>query len=363
MAPMRKRVLWIGAALAVGVALAIRWLYRPPEDAHARHHAEEARAALEINALASLPEAEQRARLRMYLLENPSPTVRAAAVQGIARLRASEARPLLIIALGDYASPVRERAAEVAAQLPPEEALPLLLACLVDHDTLVRQTAIMAVQRMRAQRAVPLLIRLLQEDTNERTQHLAIGALRAITGQRYYARFSDPPTTRARVRQQWLTWWAKARQRYETVNPTPYHPQRSIPAPGLVVHTLEGKPIALRRPPKPLLINFWGTWCAGCQEELPHLIALHRKYGDHLLILGIAFDEPEGEAGLRRFCQQRGIKYAQALGTQAISEAFDLHGVPQTALIDTQGNIRFWWEGARDLGTFERALQALLQSQ
>ncbi|MDW8106339.1 MAG: HEAT repeat domain-containing protein [Armatimonadota bacterium] len=360
---MRKYALWVGAVLVVGVALVVRLLYTPPEDAHARHHAEEARAVLEIDALANLPEAEQRARLRTYLLENPSTTARAAAVQGVARLQASEARTLLTIALADYASPVRVRAAEVAAQLPRAEASPLLLACLVDHDTIVRQTAIMAVQRLRERRAVPLLIRLLQEDTNEQTQHLAIGALRSITGQRYYARFSDPPAKRAQARQQWLAWWATARRNYETVSVAPYHPQRSVLAPDLVVRTLEGEPIALRRPPKLLLVNFWGTWCAGCQEELPHLIALHRKYGDRLLILGIAFDEPEGEAGLRRFCQQKGIEYPQALGTKAISEAFDLHGVPQTVLIDTQGNIRFWWEGARDLGTFERALQVLLQSQ
>lgn len=355
---MRKSVLLVGVAV-VAVAVAVRLLYKPPEDAHERHHAEEAEAVQTIDALSQLPLAEQEARVRHYLLESPSKTVRAAAVEGVTRLDPATARALLEAALRDYAAEVRVRVAEVAPRLPREYAVPLLLTCVVDHDAQVRQTAITALQNLRERRAVPVLIQLLRDDANETTQHLLMGALRAITGQPFYARFTDPPEKRAQVRQQWLAWWQKAQRSYEDIRPRPIHPQRTVAAPDIVVQTLEGERISLRQPPKPLLLNLWGTWCAGCQEELPDMIALHRKYGDRVLIVGVAFDEPEGAAGVRRFCAQKGIQYPQAMGTKALAEALDVHGVPQTLLIDTQGSIRFWWDGARDLGTFERALQLL----
>ena len=62
---------------------------------------------------------------------------------------------------------------------------------------------------------------------------------------------------------------------------------------------------------------------------------------------------------IRQFCTEKGIRYPQAMGDERLRDAFDLHGVPQTVLINAQGRIRFWWVGARDLGTLERALKLL----
>lgn len=356
---MKKPAFWVGVILLVGVAVAIRLLHTPSEDAHERMHAEEARAQAEIAALGSLPPEQQLSRLREYLsLESPV-AVRSAAVDGLARINHPEARRMLRDALHDYASPVRVRVAEVANRLPREDAVQLLLECLRDHDTVVRQTAITHLQTMREQRAVPILIELLRDEPNDQTQHMAMGALRVIARQPLYARYTDPPEKRAQARKQWLAWWHTARHSYPASQPQPRHPKHTISAPKLTLRTLDGEAIALRNPPKPLLINFWGTWCGECQHELPDFIRFHKQYGDQVLVVGIAFDEPEGEQGLRRFCAEKGVRYPQVLGDERISDAFHLHGVPQTVLIDTQGNIRFWWTGARDFGTLERALQII----
>lgn len=358
---MRRIRVWLLAFVALGAAIAVRVLYQP-QDPHERMHAEEARAQQRIDALASLPPEQQLAELRRYLSPDTPVAVRTAAVEGVARLDLPEARDLLREALRDVASPVRLRVAEMATRQPREEAFQLLMTCLADHDAPLRQTAITHLQSMRDPRAVAALMDILRDDPSEQTLQMAMGALRAITNQPFYARYTDPPQKRAQVRRQWLQWYHNAQRQYPTLRLPPIHPTRTIAAPNLTLRTLDGETIDLRRPPKPLLINFWGTWCGECQMELPDFAKFHETYGARVLMVGVAFDEPEGERSLRKFCAEKGVRYPQALGTDAIARAFDIDGVPQTVLIDTQGAIRFWWQGARDFGTLERALQLLEQA-
>jgi len=357
---VRRRVLWAGLTTLAGAAVVVRLLYQPPEDAHERMHAEQAQAQAVIESLAPLPPQQQLRALERYLTPQSPIAVRVAAVEAIARIDAPDARALLRDALRDFASPVRTRVAEMATRQPREDALELLTDCLADHDTAVRQAALGGLQRMGDRRAVGALIALLRDDPNEQTQQMAMGALRAITGQPFYTRYTDPPEKRQQARQAWLRWWHQAQREFVTLQPKPVHPAHTQDAPDLTLRTLEGEPITLRRPPKPLLLNFWGTWCSGCQQELPHLIALHQRYGDRVQVVGVAFDEPDGEQGLRNFCAEKGIRYPQAMGDERLRDAFNLHGVPQTVLIDAQGRIRFWWVGARDLGTLERAVKMAL---
>ncbi|MCL6532457.1 MAG: HEAT repeat domain-containing protein [Armatimonadetes bacterium] len=358
---MRKGAFWAVVAVLVGAAMLVRLLSRPSEDAHERMHAEEVKAQAAVESLASLPVAQRLQKLKEYLsLESPI-AMRAEAVEALARIDTAEARAMLREALRDFASPVRVRVAETASSQPRDYALELLVDCLADHDTEVRQSALLALQQIRDRRAVNALITLLREDSNEKTQHMAMGVLRALTGQPFYARYTDPPARRQQARQQWLAWLAKAQAEFPAITPRPVHPSQTQPAPDLTLRTLEGARISLRRPEKPLLLHFWGTWCGACQQELPHLTAFHRKYGNQVQVVGVAFDEPAGARGLQQFCAARGVRYPQVLGDAPIREAFDIHGVPQSVLIDTQGRIRFWWVGARDTATFERAVQRLLK--
>ncbi len=358
---MRNGAFWAVVVILVSAAIIVRLLYRPPEDAHERMHAAEVKAQAAIQSLASLPTAQRLQKLREYLSLQSPIAVRAEAVEALARIDSVESHALLREALRDFASPVRVRVAETASSQPRDEALALLVDCLADHDTEVRQSALLALQQVRDRRATSALMTLLREDPNEQTQHMAMGALRALTGQPFYARYTDPPAKRQQARQQWLAWWAKAQAEFPAMAPRPVHPSQTQPAPDLTLRTLDGAQIALHRPQKPLLLHFWGTWCGACQNELPHLVEFHRKYGTQVQVVGVAFDEPEGAQGLQRFCATRGVRYPQVLGDARIREAFDIHGVPQSVLIDTQGRIRFWWVGVRDAATFERAVQIVLR--
>jgi thiol-disulfide isomerase/thioredoxin len=63
-------------------------------------------------------------------------------------------------------------------------------------------------------------------------------------------------------------------------------------APNFVLHDLSGKSISLKDyAGKPVVANFWATWCPPCLQEMPWFEELSRKYaGSGLTILGLSMD-------------------------------------------------------------------------
>lgn len=112
---------------------------------------------------------------------------------------------------------------------------------------------------------------------------------------------------------------------------------------------------------RPLLVNFWATWCAPCIKELPLLDAFQREQASAgWQVVGLAVDSP---TPVREFLLKRplgfpvglagldGVELARALGNAA-------GGLPFTVLIDGQGAAR-----GRKLGAlYERDLQAWTQA-
>ncbi|MEA5446053.1 TlpA disulfide reductase family protein [Gammaproteobacteria bacterium AB-CW1] len=91
-----------------------------------------------------------------------------------------------------------------------------------------------------------------------------------------------------------------------------------------------------------LVINFWGTWCAPCREEVPLLVELQENYADQgVTVLGIALDEAEP---VIRFAEDYGINYPLMVGeneTLEVLEAFGSStlGLPHTFVVDRNGKI------------------------
>jgi cytochrome c biogenesis protein CcmG/thiol:disulfide interchange protein DsbE len=111
-------------------------------------------------------------------------------------------------------------------------------------------------------------------------------------------------------------------------------------------------------PPRPMLVNWFASWCAPCLQEAPILQALAAQ---GLPIWGIAYqDDP---ANLAQFLAQNGTPYqrlgADASGLTAIN--WGVYGVPETYFIDKTGIVRWRYAGALTQDVVEAQLTPLLR--
>ncbi|MDO4511786.1 MAG: TlpA disulfide reductase family protein, partial [Bacteroidales bacterium] len=89
---------------------------------------------------------------------------------------------------------------------------------------------------------------------------------------------------------------------------------------------------------KLVVADFWASWCMPCRQEIPNLIALHKKYGDRVVVLGIAtWDEPAATEGA---IAELKIPYPQIINAQkAGSDAYSIQGIPEIILFAPDGTI------------------------
>jgi len=66
---------------------------------------------------------------------------------------------------------------------------------------------------------------------------------------------------------------------------------QSVKTPKIAQIDLENLKIVLKPNGKPLLVNFWATWCDPCREEFPDLVKLHVKYRDRIDFATVSLDD------------------------------------------------------------------------
>jgi cytochrome c biogenesis protein CcmG/thiol:disulfide interchange protein DsbE len=88
-----------------------------------------------------------------------------------------------------------------------------------------------------------------------------------------------------------------------------------------------------------VLVDFWASWCAPCQQSFPWLDAIHRQYaGKGLRVVAINLDKKHAPAEAFLDKHPAGFTVAfDADGTAA--EAFRVKGMPSTYLVDRDGNV------------------------
>jgi cytochrome c biogenesis protein CcmG, thiol:disulfide interchange protein DsbE len=89
---------------------------------------------------------------------------------------------------------------------------------------------------------------------------------------------------------------------------------------------------------KPLVINFWASWCVPCRTEMPLLEQAFRAEGGRVQFLGI--DANDTPAAARDFLKQVHVAYPLASDeTAAVATQFRLFGLPTTVFISPSGKI------------------------
>lgn len=97
---------------------------------------------------------------------------------------------------------------------------------------------------------------------------------------------------------------------------------------------------------KPILVNFFASWCLPCREEMPAIERIAREYKSRgVVFLGVAVDDTE--AKMREFVKRYEVTFPVGLDSgAAIQKSFGVYGIPTTYFIDRQGVINYFHAGA-----------------
>jgi cytochrome c biogenesis protein CcmG, thiol:disulfide interchange protein DsbE len=90
---------------------------------------------------------------------------------------------------------------------------------------------------------------------------------------------------------------------------------------------------------RPVILNFWASWCIPCKEEAPLLETVWRRYRDRgLVVLGVDVNDLRSDA--RRFARQNGMSYPLVFdGIGETSTDYGLTGVPETFFVARSGRL------------------------
>lgn len=111
-------------------------------------------------------------------------------------------------------------------------------------------------------------------------------------------------------------------------------------APDFALPGLDGGRIALADyAGKPVMVNFWASWCHPCRKEFPLFEAAQAKYAKQgLEIVGVTYDDIASDS--RAFVADQGAQwdFARDPGGR-LADAYGVHGIPQTFFVDADGTI------------------------
>lgn len=117
-------------------------------------------------------------------------------------------------------------------------------------------------------------------------------------------------------------------------------PQAGAVAPAFELIDLDGQLHTLDEfKGRPLVLNFWATWCPPCRAEMPALQKVYDDYKDEGLVI-IAINVQENPAVIQTFIEDYGLTFPVLLDTTAAtSRAYEQEAFPSTYFIDRDGRV------------------------
>jgi thiol-disulfide isomerase/thioredoxin len=120
-------------------------------------------------------------------------------------------------------------------------------------------------------------------------------------------------------------------------------------APPLVINDLDGKPVDLGLVigKKPVMLEFWATWCALCKALLPQLEAVKTAYGDQVQIVGINVTVNDSKGRIKRYLEEHHPPFQVLYDDKgAGTRAYDVPATSYIVVIDRSGKVVYTGSGA-----------------
>ena len=135
-------------------------------------------------------------------------------------------------------------------------------------------------------------------------------------------------------------------------------PRVGQPAPPFALPALSGGTVSLVAfRGRPVLLNFWATWCPDCRAELGALGQLQAQEGGRAVVVGVDVQQPAEATAL--FAARAGVRWPVALDAQGqLAAEYGVDYLPTSFFIDAGGVIRRIYTGPLTLGRARALLRA-----
>jgi thiol-disulfide isomerase/thioredoxin len=97
---------------------------------------------------------------------------------------------------------------------------------------------------------------------------------------------------------------------------------------------------------KPVVLNFWASWCQPCIEETPSLVALQKLVGNKVTVLAVS--EDSDDAAYKQFIRDHQVDMLTVRDNRRTNEIYGTFKYPETFIIDSNGKIVRKFIGATD---------------
>jgi len=139
-------------------------------------------------------------------------------------------------------------------------------------------------------------------------------------------------------------------------------PKPALPAKEFLVATPDNRQLRLSEfKGKVVFLNFWATWCKPCEEEMPSMERLHRKFKDQGLVVLALSEDAGGAAAVMPFLKKHNLTFPVGLDPKmSVATLYGVWALPSTFIIDKRGNRAMFANGPREWDSPDA--QALFQS-
>lgn len=112
---------------------------------------------------------------------------------------------------------------------------------------------------------------------------------------------------------------------------------------------------------RPVILNFWATWCGPCRLEMPDLVRVYQEHAaDGLVVIGVNFQEDAGR--IEEFAEEFDITFPLVADAGDIARAYQVRVMPSSYFIDKDGIVKTRWLGVLTPSVIEKNLAAIAGS-
>ena len=137
-------------------------------------------------------------------------------------------------------------------------------------------------------------------------------------------------------------------------------------APDARVETLDGKPVQLSSyfGTKPVLLEFWATWCPNCEELEPTIRKLTKTYGNRLTVIGVTVSYNQTPARVKRYVERHKLEHVILFDRSGdAGEAYMVPATSYVVLVGADGKVHYTGLGGdQDLDRAVRSALAAMPS-